>query len=31
VYLCWKYGEEDIAFWHEIEAGYAGRQTIDSF
>jgi hypothetical protein len=31
VYLCWKYGEGDIAFWHEIEAGYAGRQPIDSF
>ena len=31
VYLCWKYGEEDITFWHEIEAGYAGRQSIDSF
>ena len=31
VYLCWKYGEDDIAFWHEVEAGYAGRQSIDSF
>jgi hypothetical protein len=31
VYLCWQYGEEDIAFWHEIEAGFAGRQPIDSF
>ena len=31
VYLCWQYGEEDIAFWHEIEAGYAGRQPIDRF
>jgi hypothetical protein len=31
VYLCWKYGEDDIAFWHEIEAGYAGRKRIDSF
>ena len=31
VYLCWKYGEEQIAFWHEIEAGYAGRQSIESF
>jgi hypothetical protein len=31
VYLCWQYGEADIAFWHEIEAGYAGRQPIDSF
>ena len=31
VYLCWKYGEDDIAFWHEIEAGYAGRRPIASF
>ena len=31
VYLCWQYGESDIAFWHEVEAGYAGRQPIDSF
>ena len=29
VYLCWQYGEEDIAFWHEVEAGYGGRQPID--
>ena len=29
VYLCWKYGEADIQFWHEIEAGFAGRQKID--
>jgi len=31
VYLCWQYGEGDIAFWHEIEAGFAGRQPIESF
>ncbi|MDX1377835.1 MAG: DUF2203 domain-containing protein [Anaerolineales bacterium] len=31
VYLCWQYGEGDIAFWHEVEAGYAGRQPIESF
>ena len=31
VYLCWKYGEDDIAFWHEIDAGYAGRQPIENF
>ncbi len=31
VYLCWQYGEGDIAFWHEVEAGYAGRRPIDSF
>jgi hypothetical protein len=31
IYLCWKYGEGEIAFWHEIEAGYAGRRPIASF
>ena len=31
VYLCWKYGEDDIAFWHEIDAGFAGRQPIETF
>lgn len=28
VYLCWLYGEEEIAFWHEIDAGFAGREPI---
>lgn len=31
VYLCWQHGEGDIAYWHEIDAGYAGRQPIASF
>lgn len=31
VCLCWKYGEDDIAFWHEVDAGYAGRKPIESF
>jgi len=31
VYLCWQYGEGQIAFWHEVDAGYAGRQPIDTF
>ena len=31
VCLCWKHGEGDIAFWHEMDAGYAGRQSIESF
>ncbi len=31
VYLCWQYGEADIAFWHEVDAGYAGRQPINTF
>lgn len=29
VYLCWVEQEEDeIAFWHELDAGYAGRQPL---
>ena len=31
VYLCWKHGETDVQFWHEIEDGFAGRQPIDTF
>lgn len=31
VYLCWQHGEGDIAFWHEVADGYAGRQPIESF
>ncbi|MCL4529305.1 MAG: DUF2203 domain-containing protein [Chloroflexi bacterium] len=31
VYLCWKYGEGKIEYWHEIEAGFAGRQPIEDF
>ena len=29
VYLCWEYGEEDILYWHEVDAGYAGRRPLD--
>ena len=28
VYLCWKMGEDEINWWHEIEAGFAGRQLL---
>lgn len=28
VYLCWRYGEGDIAYWHELDAGFAGRQPL---
>jgi hypothetical protein len=31
VYLCWKYGEQQIEYWHEIDTGFAGRQPIDHF
>ena len=28
VYLCWRYGEQDVAYWHELHAGYAGRKRL---
>jgi hypothetical protein len=28
VYLCWVDGEADIGFWHELDAGYRGRQPL---
>ena len=28
VYLCWQYNEPEIAFWHGIDAGFAGRQPL---
>jgi hypothetical protein len=28
-YLCWQEGEDEIAFWHEPEAGFAGRRPLD--
>lgn len=31
VLLCWQFGEGDeIKWWHDLEAGFAGRQPIDS-
>jgi hypothetical protein len=29
VLLCWKLGEPSISYWHELDAGFAGRQPID--
>ena len=28
VYLCWKKGESRIEWWHDVEAGFAGRQPL---
>ena len=28
VFLCWEQDEEDIEFWHELDAGYTGRERL---
>ena len=28
VHLCWLAGEPDIAHWHEVDTGFAGRQPL---
>jgi hypothetical protein len=28
VCLCWKLGEGDIGYWHELDAGFEGRQSL---
>jgi hypothetical protein len=28
VYLCWQFGEPEIAYWHRVEDGFAGRQPL---
>ena len=28
VYLCWKLDEPEVTHWHELDAGFAGRQKL---
>jgi hypothetical protein len=28
VYLCWQFGEPEVAFWHRVDDGFAGRQPL---
>lgn len=28
VYLCWRLGEDRIGWWHDLDAGVAGRQRL---
>ena len=28
VFLCWKFGEPEVTHWHELAAGFAGRQSL---
>jgi hypothetical protein len=30
IYLCWRYPEPRVAFWHSVHAGYGGRQPLDA-
>ena len=27
--LCWKHGEAELGWWHEVDAGFRGRQPLD--
>ena len=28
IYLCWEEGEDEITHWHEVDAGFSGRQDL---
>ncbi len=28
IWLCWRLGEDEIGWWHELEAGFAGRRPL---
>lgn len=28
VYLCWKLDEQEVGWWHDVDAGFAGRQPL---
>ena len=28
VYLCWQFGEPEVAFWHGVQEGFAGRRPL---
>jgi len=29
IFLCWQLGESEVAHWHPLEGGFAGRQPLD--
>ena len=31
VLLCWKLGEKEVAYWHDLDSGFAGRRPISEF
>jgi len=30
VFLCWRLGEPEVSYWHDLDAGYAGRQPLSA-
>jgi hypothetical protein len=28
IYLCWRLGEPEVAYWHDLHSGFAGRQPL---
>lgn len=30
IFLCWKFGEPEIRFWHDLQTGYSGRRPVES-
>jgi hypothetical protein len=28
VFLCWRLGEDDVAWWHDLESGFVGRKPL---
>jgi hypothetical protein len=28
VWLCWRYGEESVGYYHDLDSGYAGRRPL---
>lgn len=30
IFWCWRLGEQHVAHWHELDAGYAGRRPLEA-
>ena len=28
IFLCWHLGEAEVAFWHSLDSGFQGRQSL---
>jgi hypothetical protein len=28
VFLCWRLGESEVSYWHDLDSGFAGRQPL---